>query len=179
MKKFLLLPILLLSFQLLHAQTDKGDWMVGGMLGFNTAKNSATVSFDPQVGYFFLKNLVMGGQFNLDYSEQGSIHITDFGIGPFVRYYFGETKARPFFAGDMDFITNRVKTNTTTINSQAFGYFLGGGASFFINDNVAVDGVLGYRHTKYKNEDGRGGLNFRVGFQVFLSHRQVSRITGR
>jgi hypothetical protein len=179
MKKILLLSAFVISVQLLNAQTDKGDWMIGGNLAFNTAKNSANVAFDPQVGYFFLKNLVLGAQLTVDYTEQGSIHITDLGAGPYVRYYFGETKARPFFTGDMSFINSRIKTETTSINSQAFQYFLGGGASFFINENVAVDGILGYRHSKYKNEDGTGGLSFKVGFQVFLSHRQVSRITGR
>jgi opacity protein-like surface antigen len=178
MKKLLFLAAFLISLQLTQAQTDKGDWMVGGTLGFNTAKNSANVTFDPQVGYFFLKNLVLGGQINLSYTEQGSIHFTDIGVGPFARYYFGETKARPFFTGDMSFINNHFKTETSSGTSQAFGYFLGGGASFFINENVAVDGILGYRHVKYKNEDGTGGLNFKLGFQVFLSHRQVSRITG-
>lgn len=179
MKKFILLPILLLSVQLMHAQTEKGDWMIGGTLAFNTAKKSAVVNFDPQVGYFFVKNLVMGGQLTVDYAEQGSVHLTTLGVGPFVRYYFGESKARPFFTGDMNYLATRFKTETTTTNNNAFGYFLGAGASFFINENVAVDGLLGYRHSKYKNEDGTGGLSFRVGFQVFLSHRQVSRITGR
>ena len=179
MKKYLYLVPILFSCISLSAQTDKGDWMVGGNLALNTAKNNTSVQFTPQAGYFFAKNFVMGGQLSISYSEQGSAHITDLGIGPFARYYFGETKARPFFAGDMNFISNRVKTGQTSLNATAFGWFLGAGASFFINDNVAVDGILGYRRIKYENEDGSGGLNLRIGFQVFLSHRQVSRLTGK
>ncbi len=180
MKKYLYLISFLFSCITLNAQTDKGDWMVGGNLAFNTAKNNTSIQFTPQAGYFFAKNFVMGGQLSVAYTEQGSVHLTDFGIGPFARYYFGETKARPFFAGDMSFISNRVRTSqTTNASATAFGWFLGAGASFFVNDNVAVDGVLGYRRTKYENENGSGGLNLRIGFQVFLSRRQVSRLTGK
>ena len=179
MKKYLYLISFLVSSIALNAQTDKGDWMVGGNLAFNTAKKNTSIQFTPQAGFFFAKNFVLGGQLAVAYNEQGSTNITDFGIGPYVRYYFGETKARPFFAGDMNFLSSHVKTPLGTSNTTAFEYFLGAGASFFINENVAVDGILGYRHAQYKNEEGSGGLNLRIGFQVFLSRRQVSRLTGK
>jgi hypothetical protein len=179
MKKILLFGIMILGVLALNAQTDKGDWMVGGNLSFNTAKKNTSIQFSPQAGYFFAKNFVLGGQLSVAYNEQGNTNITDFGVGPFVRYYFGETKARPFFTGDMNFLSSHVKTEIGSANTTAFEYFLGGGASFFINDNVAVDGILGYRHAKYKDVEGSGGLNLRIGFQVFLSRRQVSKLRGQ
>jgi len=181
MKKILLLAVLCISIHHVQAQTDRGDWMVGGNLAFNTAKKNTSIQFTPQAGYFFAKNFVLGGQLLVDYSEQGTAHLTSWGIGPFARYYFGETKARPFFTGDFSYLSTRFKsdlTNSSTTN-DAFEYFLGAGASFFINENVAVDGILGYRHSKYKNEDGSGGLNFKVGFQVFLTRRQVNKLRGQ
>lgn len=159
-----------------QGQTDRGDWLIGGLLELNTAKSSTTVQFSPNAGFFVAKNFAIGGNLIYSYDKLGDIKVSGFGIGPFVRYYFTEEKVRPFFAGDMTFEKRKLTTSLGSNTEDAFSWFLGGGAAFFINENVAVDGLLGYAHSKVSDEDGGGGLRFRVGFQVYINRRQVESV---
>ena len=43
----------------------------------------------------------------------------------------------------------------------------------FINENVSIELLAGYSHTKYKDFEGSGGFNLGIGFQVYLSKKQV------
>jgi hypothetical protein len=158
------------------AQTDKGDWLVGGLLQLNTAKNSTSFEFSPNAGYFVLDNFAVGAKLVTAYEQLGDLNITSFGFGPFARYYFSEKKIKPFFAADFDVQNQKFKTSLGSVTENAFNYFLGGGAAFFITDNVAVEGLLGLRHTKVKEEEGNGGLNFRVGFQVYINRHQAQSV---
>jgi Outer membrane protein beta-barrel domain len=158
------------------AQTQKGDWLVGGLLQLNTAKNSTSFEFSPNAGYFVLDNFAVGARLVTAYEQLGDLNITSFGFGPFARYYFSEKNIKPFFAADFDFQNQKFKTDLGSVTENAFNYFLGGGVAFFINDNVAVEGLLGYRHTKVKEEEGNGGLNFRVGFQVYITRHQAQSV---
>jgi opacity protein-like surface antigen len=162
-----------------EAQTEKGDWLIGGLLELNTAKNNSTFEFSPNAGYFFIDNLAIGAKLIFSYDKLGDLKVNSFGVGPFVRYYFGETNIKPFFAGDFDFQNQKITTSLGSNTENAFNYFLGGGAAFFINENVAVDVILGYRHTKVKEEEGNGGLNLRVGFQVYINHGQVNSVKSK
>jgi hypothetical protein len=38
---------------------------------------------------------------------------------------------------------------------------------------------MGYSHTKYSGFEGSGGFNLGIGFQVYLSRRQVERLRGK
>lgn len=158
------------------AQTEKGDWLVGGILDLNTAKNSTTFNFSPNAGYFIVNNLAIGGNLVFAYDKLGDTRVNTFGIGPFVRYYFTDEKVRPFFAGDMTFERLKFETSQGSSTEDAFSWFLGGGAAFFINENVAVDGIIGYAHSKVSDEDGSGGLRLRVGFQVYINRSQVQSV---
>ena len=159
-----------------QGQTDRGDWLIGGQLELNTAKSSTTVQFSPNAGFFVAKNFAIGGNIIYSYNKLGALKVSGFGIGPFVRYYFTEEKVRPFFAGDMTFEKRKFSTSLGSSTEDAFSWFLGGGAAFFINENVAVDGLLGYAHSKVTDEEGGGGLRFRVGFQVYINRHQVQSV---
>lgn len=161
------------------AQTGKGDWLIGGILELNTAKNSSTFEFSPNAGYFIIDNLAIGAKLIYSYDKLGDLKINSFGVGPFVRYYFTESNIKPFFAGDFDFQNQKISTGFGSSTENAFNYFLGGGAAIFINENVAVEGLIGYRHTKVKEEEGNGGLNLRVGFQVYINHGQVNNMKSK
>jgi hypothetical protein len=57
-------------------------------------------------------------------------------------------------------------------------YFLGGGAAIFLNEQVSLDGLIGYDHSKYKDSDGDGGLAVSIGFQVYLHKRTIDKLRG-
>lgn len=156
-----------------NAQTSKGDWLIGGLLQLNTASNNTTIEFSPNAGYFLFNNFALGAKLVTSYVELGDLSVTSLGVGPFARYYFGKTNIKPFIAADCDFQNQKIKTSVGSSTENAFNFFLGGGAAFFINENVAVETIIGYRHTKVDNEEGNGGLNLKVGFQIYINRHQV------
>jgi hypothetical protein len=176
MKKNVLSAMFLLMVSLaIKAQTEKGSWLVGGNIGLNTAKNKTEVALMPMAGYFFTKNFVAGANTKLSYTKDVENKTTILGVGPFARYYLGTMNIRPFADAELIFESNKVKTPNTssTLNSRSF--FLGAGLAAFINRNVAVEGLAGYKRTRFEGGPGTGGFNLRIGFQVYISREQMER----
>src|SRR5438045_3798116 len=164
MKKILTACIIILLVISANAQTEKGDWMVGGGLRLNTSNNNTQISFAPNAGIFVINNLAVGGNVTLDYSKSGDNKVTSFGIGPFVRYYFTDAKVRPLLQGNINYLSSKVKVPNSSSTNNGLNFFLGGGAAIFVSDQVSLDILLGYDHTKYKDFDGSGGFALTIGF---------------
>jgi opacity protein-like surface antigen len=160
-----------------HAQTDKGDWMVGGSFLVNTTKRVSKFEFSPNVGYFFAKNFVAGSQMLIAFDKDGELRNTELGVGPFARYYFElkEPQFKPFVHAAFTLSSVRNKDTVRTITETSTGFILGAGGAYFINDNVAIDGMAGYSYSKVENTPGSGGFIFRIGFQVHLLGSEVRR----
>jgi outer membrane protein len=180
MKKITTVLIALFMFsEWLSAQINKDDWMTGGNLRINTAKNNSQFEFSPSIGYFLIDGLAMGARLSYQMEKLGSNSVSGLGFGPFARYYFGNEKLFPFFEGAFDLSNRKYKTGTQTTTEQAFSVFGGGGLAIFLNENVALEGMLGFRNSRVKNQSGNGGLNLRVGFQVYLNRRQVDGVRSK
>ncbi|HZG23145.1 MAG TPA: outer membrane beta-barrel protein [Chitinophagaceae bacterium] len=159
------------------AQTEKGNWLVGGNITLNTAKQNTQVAINPSAGYFFMNNIAAGINANVSHAKFGGNKTTTLGVGPFARYYFGTMNIRPLLEASLDFNSNKVETSATgsaSTTENGTGYFLGGGLAAFINRNVAIEGLAGYDRTSVNG--GSGGFNLRIGFQVYLSRAQVENI---
>jgi hypothetical protein len=163
----------------LNAQTSQDDWMVGGNLRVNTARNSSQFEFSPSVGYFMMDDLVIGARLSYETEKLGTNRVKGLGFGPFARYYFGSEKLLPFFEGAFDFSNRKYETGNLSTTEQAFSVFGGGGLAIFLNENVALEGIFGYRNTRVKNQSGNGGLNLRVGFQIYLNRNQVEGVRSK
>jgi hypothetical protein len=164
------------------AQTENGDWLVGGNFGLNTSKNNTLIAFTPNAGYFVVNNLALGGNFSLNYSKSGNNKFTSFEVGPFARYYFTtqQQTVRPILHASFNYLSTKNKINNVSSSTNTgSNYFIGGGAAAFISRNVSIDALLGYDHTKYKNFDGSGGFAFNIGFQVYLLKSQVEKIMSK
>jgi hypothetical protein len=164
------------------AQTEQGVFLVGGNVQLTTAKNDTYVELSPTVGYFFVDNFAAGANIDLAFSKTGqspnTYKSTNFGIGPFLRYYVGTTNVRPFLHGDVNFTSTKGKIgNGESSTSTGTSFFFGPGAALFLNRNVALEGLAGYQHFAYKNQRGSGGFAFKIGFQVYLTGAQVSAAT--
>lgn len=177
MKKILLTIILSAVLVIVNAQTDKGDWMVGGSFRLNTSENNTTISLTPGAAAFIIRNLAVGGNVGISYSKFGSNKSTDFRIGPFLRYYFTQADVRPIVHGSFNYLNSRIK-NVTSNTDKGINFFVGAGAAIFLNDQVSLDALLGYDHSKLKGFDGNGGFAMTIGFQVYLLKRQVEKIRG-
>lgn len=155
------------------AQTEEGVWMVGGSISFNTGDNNTTIDLSPSAAYFVMRNLAVGGNFSLSYSKLGQNKTTQFGVGPLVRYYFGKTNIKPFVHGEFGIVSQKFKFPNSSNTENGINFLLALGLAGFINENVALEALAGYDHTKLKDFDGDGGFAFRLGFQVYLRPRRA------
>jgi hypothetical protein len=71
MKKSVLVLSLLMSSLFSFSQINKGQWLVGGSVGFESSKTGdiddskeTTFNFSPNAGYFFINNLAGGLRVN-------------------------------------------------------------------------------------------------------------------
>lgn len=174
MKRILIVALLLTGGYFgAKAQTEQGNWLVGGNVSLNTAKNNTNIGLTPSAGYFVLRNLAVGAALGLDYTKEGTNKVTSFSLGPFARYYFGTLNVRPFADAELGFQSTKYKSSTTSNSYNNTQYFLGGGLAAFINRNVAIEALAGYKHIL----DGSGGFNLRIGFQVYISRGEVESMT--
>lgn len=180
MKKTLFSLLCLGFVAVTHAQTDKGDWMVGGNFALNTAKNNTEIALSPSAGIFVVPNLALGANVTLAYAKEGTVKSTRFGVGPFARYCFtSNSSVRPLLQSSIGFLSKTTKVSGQPSSSNnGINYFLGGGAAIFLNDQVSIDGLMGYDHTKYNSLDGSGGFALKIGFQVYLHRSQVKKLRG-
>lgn len=157
------------------AQTTKGDWLVGGSMTINTTKDNSDFSLLPAAGHFFAKNFAAGAQVTLSFGKTGDTKYSDVGIGPFARYYFDlkNPNFKPLLHADFNVVSERNKTNGISVTNTVTSFFIGAGGAYFINRNVALEGVAGYNSSKFENNDANGGFRFRLGFQVHLLGSEV------
>jgi hypothetical protein len=47
------------------------------------------------------------------------------------------------------------------------------GFAAFINETVAVEGISGYRYSKFSDVDGVSGFALRFGFQIYLNNNSM------
>ncbi len=179
MKNSLLACAILFLSLAVQAQTEKGDWMVGGGFNLNTSKNNTVIALSPSAAAFVVNNLALGGNLKLSYNKEGASKITSFGIGPWVRGYFTQANVRPILQGSFSFLSSKNKVYNVSTTNNGTNFFLGGGAAIFLSSHVSLDALLGYDHTKYNGLDGSGGFAMNIGFQVYLHRRQVERLRGR
>lgn len=160
-----------------NAQTDKGDWMVGGEMTINTTKGNTDFTLQPNAGYFFANNFAAGAEFLLSFGKKDQTKYSSFGVGPFARYYFNlkDEHFKPLVQGSFGISTETDKNPAFKDSYTVTTFFLGAGAAYFINRNVALEGLAGYNNSKVENNDANGGFRFRIGFQVHLLGGEVKR----
>lgn len=179
MSKFILAIFCSGIFIIGNAQTEKGDWLVGGRVDLNTGENSSHIGFSPNAGLFVANNFAVGGNLLIDYNKSGDVKSTDFGIGPFARYYFTTSKARPLVHAAFSYLSTKIKGPSTSITNNGSNFLGAGGVAVFINENVSIEILAGYSHTKYKDFDGSGGFNLGIGFQVYLNKKQIDNMRSK
>lgn len=162
------LPMALMSW----AQTDNGDWLVGGNFALNTTANT-TISTSPMAGYFFLNHFALGGSMKLGYEKTGDNKTTILGFGPFARYYFGNGNLKPFLTTEYLFTSNKFQNPNFRSTVNGGDFLIGPGLAAFVNENVAIETVLGYVNSKVSKQPSDGGLAVRIGFQIYLSPRGI------
>ena len=211
MKTIAFTSILMISATLAVAQTERGRWQIGTQIGdLNYVDNGTggakrfSGSLEPSAGYFIAKNLVLGVGVPLSLSttrDQGAASVyagsetksTIFGLGitPFVRYYLGNAKLKPFLGLSYSYVLSNANYQFSTTpysvsKSTAQGYTNiitpNLGLAYFVTRTVGLNATLGYRAQSQSGSflvASAGGvdptpavttksLNFSLGFQLFF-----------
>jgi hypothetical protein len=196
MKKAIFTAMVVLGSMSAFAQFDQGTKLVGGQFGleFSTEKSKlnnqtdtdgkwTSFSFEPRFGYFVINNLAIGGELGVtSYTwkpegADGKSTGTELTIGPFARYYF---EPGIFVEGKYTVGTQKTKQDyfgdTEEEKAALSNFALGAGYALFLNDNVALEPMIGFQSSSAKNKTTgepevksiSSGLFLRVGFQVYL-----------
>lgn len=166
------------------AQTERGNWMVGGSvsnLHLFTNRNSTQFSFSiqPSAGYFPVKGLAFGARPRVGYSVSRAYgettrRTTTLGGALFSRYYI-DINDRVKLPFELSYGINNFHTESTTAGDYnrwqtALGVY--GGVAWFMAPNVSLELLAGYRrlteHSAFATPS-TGSLDMGVGFNVFLA----------
>lgn len=196
MKNKTFLAILLLSiftFTSLHAQTEKGRFVIGANTsldvahtkgGISSAPSSSLTSilFQPNAGYLLLDDFSVGVSINYAYDGNRA----DVSLLSELKYYFPGVKVRPFVKANAGYRNTQriVRYPEMFLGFDVDGLVFGGGvgAAFFVRNNVSIDLGVQYFHSNLdqvgkerKEYDQRvyskakiDDVNIFAGFSVYL-----------
>lgn len=152
MKKFFVSSCLLFVFAVAaNAQTEKGTLLLGGNVTFTSIESTSSFTAAPNIGVFVINNLAVGAEASFFTSEGYNA----WAVGPFARYYFGNTTTgKPFVAAGLNIGGGKDMDTETGFGAQA-GYAL------FLNKSVALELAANYKRMSGVNVYGAG-----VGFQI-------------
>lgn len=169
MKKILVALFSILVVNANAQKIEEGTSLIGGSVSFQTTKGNNSVVINPNYGYFVANNFAVGANLNVSFRKEGDTKTNQFGLGPFARYYIGESTTKPFVVTEFSYQNRSIKLpEIGKTKTNGFDFLIGMGFAAFINDMVAVEGVTGYNYSKFKNVEGGSGFTMRFGFQIYL-----------
>jgi len=220
MRVFLLLACLMFVHSS-QAQIQKGKWMLGGELDFSSQSSTAqqatfiddrenrTLQLSPGAGYFFIDKLAGGIKLsfisikgenrlqtmnmipNWHSVSNYSLQSNNFGVSPFLRYYFLPVSNRINVFADASYDYARGKTrvesytyegpvggsvsaqsSVSTSKNTAHGFTFSAGPAIFVNSKISFELSIGYSrsnmetvfYAKDKQETILIGTGFRFHF---------------
>jgi len=193
MKRFNIVVFICLNVLIANAQTEKRKVLVttgsnisvlfssntleydGKMLKMTKTKQ---ISFEPSIGVFVGNNFALGLSVPLEYSKNSEDLIStvemSYGIAPFIRYYFNDSKVRPYFNFDFGYLKAKTKSNVGTPYDDTYGVIIadaGVGVSAFFTENVAFDTQLVYGMSRmvYKDDTDLKIKTFSMGFIIGIT----------
>lgn len=171
--------------------TDKGHYIVDGSVNFalNNSKlefnglesksNAFIMNLSPKGAYFVMDRFAVGIEISFSYTDgeftdpdgsKTSSNSTGVSAGPFLRYYLANGL---FGEASVGFGTSKSTSGDYESRNDSFGYQVGVGYAIFLNQNISVEPMFSYRHTKFKNdelvtENTIGGFSLGAGFTIYL-----------
>lgn len=175
MKTTVLIVILIYCLCILgsYGQPEKGTYMLGGGAStgytFTSGNNPFYMSLSPNLGYFFTNNLAIGASLPLSLYIQEDYTSLNYGFAPFFRYYFGQTSAiMYFFTGSFGISGYSSKYDDTSSSSSGIAGKAGVGGTYFLNESIGLEAILGYTYSKREESDATSNIALSLGFQIFF-----------
>ncbi|HEY0262296.1 MAG TPA: outer membrane beta-barrel protein, partial [Chitinophagales bacterium] len=146
---FIVLAVLLfMSNNKAFAQTEQQAVMLGGTTGISYVSQKPThtfsMSFNPNFGYFIVKNLMLGFGMNIGISSDNTSKdhknrvIVSSSFVPQIRYYFLKEKLRPFVYARFGYQSSTSIHNGNISNTDGMTGEGGVGLDYFLTKNVAL-----------------------------------------
>ena len=192
MKQFTLLLLLLGITTTAFSQINKGQFLIGGNISFESIKNEVgnnsnsnfrTTNFfiSPNVGYFIIEKLAGGIRFDFRSYEQASpnnLRQTNTSLSPFLRYYFLPSTKKINAFIDIGYLNYRTKFRNGTSSpyiERSNGYNISAGPIIFLTDQIALEFTVGYKHTISNNVYYNSSSIFSsgLGFQIHLGRKKI------
>ncbi|MEQ9465854.1 MAG: hypothetical protein RLN88_00500 [Ekhidna sp.] len=173
MKKSLLTVTLVAFFGVVHAQIEKGGWLIGpnSNLGFSSTSfdgsgdNVTSFNIGGKAGYFLIDNLVAGVNVGFSSVKQGDSKSTSTQIGPFARYYVsGIFFLGASFSAASSKLDSGIGEAKITYNVLAFE----GGYPIWIVDNIAIEPALNYTMSSGDDIIDRNTFGLNIGFTLYF-----------
>ena len=170
-----------------NAQTQKDWYIIGGHisdinLGLQKGNTNFGLKIDPRVAWFVKDNFALGAQVLVGVNTGKGFTTFDYGVGPIARYYFKNnalesvSKTRWFADADLGIQgQNKKVTGSSTVSTNGLGFGVGPGLAYFINQNIALEGLVKYRWTNGFGDNGvnASNINFGLGFQIHLPKAKI------
>jgi hypothetical protein len=148
-----------------------------------TSYKSTSWNLLPKAGYFVMDNLVAGlelmvsGYMDKDVDDGDKDGESQFGIGPFVRYYYPLKKVYPYAEVEAMFGSYK-ETWLEDVHKEGLVMFgVGLGVAVPLGDKITFDAMAGYSHVSWTEKvevEGEGatylsgGFGLRLGLSVYL-----------
>jgi len=143
----------------------KGSWIIGGSAGVSSQKtdgadgSTTVISVAPSALYFVSPGVAIGGALSLGYFNNPQGSGTSFGIGPSIRYYFGDRtgKTLPFVSATIAPTwqstdpKNSTAANTSSRNLEIEGTI---GLTHLLVPHVGITGEAYYDHRSFESDRG-------------------------
>jgi outer membrane protein W len=116
--------------------------------GENESRN--VLSLNPQVGYFIFDNISLNLSLNYYRDSYNQYSITEWGIGPIIRYYLGNEKIK-FFPLIGYLYSEQIQSNTyASLLFPGNESIFGGGVNYFVTNNIAIETTVIYKILKLR-----------------------------
>ncbi|MCG8475364.1 MAG: outer membrane beta-barrel protein [Cytophagales bacterium] len=119
-------------------KNEKGEWV--------TASTSLGVNFSPRVGFFIVDNFALGLDVPLAYiwakadGAEESANTFEYGLGGFVRYYFGYDRIMPFVEAGGHYNGMSIQeVGKDKMTSNSYDLKGMGGVAFFLTEGISLD----------------------------------------
>lgn len=181
----LLLAVVMIFPDILPAQTDyaigKGSFTLGGEASLSSYggdrygenERLRAVRFNPDVMYFLVSHLAVGGSFSISSSSWGDNSSSTFGIGPAVGVWFGRPNSSlfPFVMANIFFRESQSDRYSYSMTS----YQASAGIDLMLAKNIALTTKISYAVESHSSESGdfvtddnANEFTLGVGFRAFV-----------
>lgn len=127
--------ITLFSINNAFSQAEKGQVLLGlnaNNLTYNTNASALSVQLTPQIGSFVSDNIAIGGALGLQYSSANLFSQMLVFVGPFARFYAGQSNVRFFFEPNAGITGGSGFNASPTIGASI-------GLTFFASESTGID----------------------------------------